>query len=330
MSVYTSLSLAQVQQFADHYGLSVDSITPIQGGIENSNYFVRLSNQRRLKDQQYVLTIFEEINHREAGQLVPVLAHLAVHGIPVANPLTSLDGSVILTLEGKPAQIAPRLPGDHPMQPSVLQVQHMATGLAKLHVALQDYDLQHESAFKQRHGQTWWQQTADALSTTLNTEDSSLLKRVFAEFSTAQADYPQRPWGLIHGDLFRDNTLFIEARLSGVLDFSELSSDELLLDIAICMNDFCSAWPAVALDNIKAHAFIAAYAQVRPLTNDERAILPVYLAMAACRFWLSRLQVAQRNACEGREGEHVLQKNPLEMRDMLKHRLYSPMSFVLA
>ena len=43
--------------------------------------------------------------------------------------------------------------------------------------------------------------------------------------------------------------------------------------------------------------------------------------MAAGRFWMMRLQVAQINATEGRTGDDILQKNPLEMRNMLIERL---------
>lgn len=39
MSVYTPLSLEQVQAFASPYGLEVMDLIPIQGGIENTNYF---------------------------------------------------------------------------------------------------------------------------------------------------------------------------------------------------------------------------------------------------------------------------------------------------
>lgn len=321
MSVYTRLSLSQVQDFSSQYGLQIAGIEPIQGGIENSNYFVQLQDGRQL-----VLTIFEEIDSHEAGLLVPVLSHLAVAGIPVASPLASVDGRQILNLMQKPAQLAPRLAGSHPMQPTLAQVASMGAGLARLHLALLDYDLQRES----NHGQAWWQQTAGHILATLPAQQRDLLQRVFSEFSTAQAAYPQRPCGLIHGDLFRDNTLFEADHLTGVLDFSELSSDELLLDIAICLNDFCSAWPDVVLDEVKAQAFLQAYHQLRPLTADEQQLLAVYLAMAACRFWLSRLQVAQRNASESRGGEHVLEKDPEEMRLMLEQRMDQPFHALLS
>ena len=52
-----------------------------------------------------------------------------------------------------------------------------------------------------------------------------------------------------------------------------------------------------------------AYETVRPLTEDEKSCLELYLAMAAGRFWMMRLQVAQRNAALGRNGEDILQKS---------------------
>ena len=105
------------------------------------------------------------------------------------------------------------------------------------------------------------------------------------------------------------------------LDFYELNQDELLFDIAITLNDFCTDFPELSLNESKAIAFLNAYETVRPLTQDEKACLELYLAMAAGRFWLMRLQVAAKNAAEGRTGADILQKNPDEMRNMLIERL---------
>jgi homoserine kinase type II len=48
MSVYTQLSLTDIQLFATHYGLTVVAYQAIQSGIENSNYFVQTESWPRL------------------------------------------------------------------------------------------------------------------------------------------------------------------------------------------------------------------------------------------------------------------------------------------
>ena len=311
MSVYTTLTLQEVQDFAAPYGLKAADLIPIQGGIQNTNYFMVCEN-----GQQFVLTIFEEMDERGAGELVPVLEHLGKSGLAVPVPLQH-HGKAIHSLKGKPAQIAPRMQGEHPMPASLGQAQAIAAAQAQMHVALRDFPL--ERAAYRDHA--YWRQVSREIKPTLDAADTALLNNLLGLYDALSAMYPDRPKGFIHSDLFRDNTLFEGDALQGILDFYELNKDELLFDIAITLNDFCTDYPAVTLNEEKAVAFLKAYESVRPLTADEKACLELYLAMAAGRFWMMRLQVAQKNAAEGRTGGDILQKNPNEMRNMLIERL---------
>lgn len=310
MSVYTTLTLKEVQDFAAPYGLEVIDLIPIQGGIQNTNYFLVCENQ------QYVLTVFEDMDEQAAGELVPVLQQLGQAGLAVPVPL-SHSGKAIHTLKNKPAQIAPRMMGEHPMPSTVAQAEAIAIAQAKMHVALKDFKL--ERAFVRDHA--YWYNVAQEIKPSLNAADKVLLGKLLGLYEALTAVYPDRPRGFIHSDLFRDNTLFEGDQLKGILDFYELNKDEFLFDIAITLNDFCTNYPEVTLNEEKANAFLKAYETVRPLTADEKSCLELYLAMAAGRFWMMRLQVAQKNAAEGRTGEDILQKNPEEMRNMLIERL---------
>ena len=311
MSVYTTLTLQEVQTFAAPYGLEVVDLIPIQGGIQNTNYFLVGKNAL-----QYVLTVFEEMDEQGAAELVPVLEHLAQQGLAVPVPL-NYAGKAIHSLKDKPAQIAPRMMGEHPMPSTLEQAEAIAIAQAKMHVALQGFPL--ERAEYRNHD--YWLQVAKELKPTLNPADAILLSEVLGLYDALTAVYPNRPKGFIHSDLFRDNTLFNGNQLNGILDFYELNKDEFLFDIAITLNDFCTEYPEVHLNEVKAQAFLAAYETVRPLTDDEKACLEIYLAIAAARFWLMRLQVAQKNTQQGRTGGDILQKNPQEMRNMLIERL---------
>ena len=143
MSVYTPLSLEEVQAFAEPYGLAVIDLIPIQGGIQNTNYF--LVDQSK---KQYVLTVFEELDAEGAGELVPVLDCLGQAGVPVAVPLKH-SGQAIHSIADKPAQIAPRLMGEHPEDASIAQIQAIAQAQAKLHLALRDFPLERD--FNRNH-----------------------------------------------------------------------------------------------------------------------------------------------------------------------------------
>ncbi len=207
--------------------------------------------------------------------------------------------------------------GEHPIPSTVAQAEAIAIAQAKMHVALKDFKL--ERAFVRDHA--YWYNVAQEIKPSLNAADKVLLGKLLGLYEALTAVYPDRPRGFIHSDLFRDNTLFEGDQLKGILDFYELNKDEFLFDIAITLNDFCTNYPEVTLNEEKANAFLKAYETVRPLTEDEKSCLELYLAMAAGRFWMMRLQVAQKNAAEGRTGEDILQKNPEEMRNMLIERL---------
>ena len=311
MSVYTTLSLKEVQAFAVPYGLEVTDLIPIQGGIQNTNYFIVCNN-----GTQFVLTLFEAMDQQAAAELVPVLEHLGGCGLAVPVPLKH-SGTAIHMLKDKPAQIAPRLMGQHPMPATIEQAKAIAIAQAQIHVALQDFPLQRSEYRNHRY----WRNVAQELKPSLDAADQTILNNLLGVYDALTAMYPDRPKGFIHSDLFRDNTLFEGEQLKGILDFYELNQDELLFDIAITLNDFCTEYPAVTLNKDKAQAFLAAYETIRPLTADEKSCLELYLAMAAGRFWMMRLQVAAKNRLEGRTGGDILQKNPQEMRNMLIERL---------
>lgn len=317
MSVYTVLEAAAIQAFLDQYALPpLGSFAPIKGGIENSNYFVTLVDGR-----EFVLTLFEELPAAEAGLLGPLLAHLETCGVPVATPLRNNAGLYLGLLQGKPAQLAPRLPGVHPAAPDAAQCAAMGEALAHLHIALTGYSLARANA----HGAEWWDAVAHRWQQKLPAPERTLLQRILQLYADACANHPNLPAGLIHGDLFRDNTLFVADTVTAVLDFSETSHDHWLLDIAITVNDFCRIWPTTEPDPQRRAAFLAGYERARPLQEGEKAVLPVFLAVAAMRFWLSRLDIGERNRAENRGGEHVLEKDPAEMQ-LLASQLISQLA----
>ena len=87
------------------------------------------------------------------------------------------------------------------------------------------------------------------------------------------------PQGLIHGDVFPDNTLFHNGKLSALIDFEEVCVDSLLMEIGMCINGFC--FINNELDLSLMESFLAAYHQIRPITQDEFGLLHEYIQWAA-------------------------------------------------
>jgi homoserine kinase type II len=120
------------------------------------------------------------------------------------------------------------------------------------------------------------------------------------------------PRGVIHADLFRDNVLFLGERVSGLLDFYFAGVDDLLFDLAVTVNDWCTT-DSGNLDSERGSRLCTAYGLRRPLLASERAAWPTLLRAAALRFWISRLQDHHLP----RSGSLVVRRNPDAYRAIL-------------
>ena len=106
MAVFTPVDLPQAQVLADRLQLGqVSELKGIEGGIENTNYFVTTTHGR------YVLTLFEKLKAHELPFYIDLMTHLARHGIPCPQPIADRANTVIGALNGKPASIFTCVPG---------------------------------------------------------------------------------------------------------------------------------------------------------------------------------------------------------------------------
>ena len=97
------------------------------------------------------------------------------------------------------------------------------------------------------------------------------------------------PMGLLHGDLFLDNTLFKGEQMVAILDFEEGCYDTLLIDIGMTIIGCCYTRQHQLI--LKATSrFLDAYNAVRPLTESEWQHLDnfVHYAALSIAFWRFR------------------------------------------
>ena len=281
MAVYTEVTFEEAAALVDSVGLgALQGLAPCKGGIENTNYFADTAQGR------YVLTVFERLRADELPFYLQLMKHHADHALPVPCPHADASGSLVLELAGKPAAVVDRLPGEHHLAPDAEDCAHVGAMLARLHASARDF----VPAQPNLRGLAWWSETVRVVVPHLSGEQAALMEDELAyqRHLAASSAYASLPRAAIHGDLFRDNVMFVERTLAGVFDFYFAGIDTLLFDIAVALNDWCIDLESGRLDEDRATAFVAAYESERPLETAEVRLMPALMRAAAFRFWLSR------------------------------------------
>ncbi|MDP2607892.1 MULTISPECIES: homoserine kinase [unclassified Oceanobacter] len=323
MSVYTPVPQSTLAVWLEQFELgSLLSLRGIAGGIENTNYFVTTTAG------EFVLTLFEHHAADEVEQFVALANHLGranaagqSSSLPVPAPIANRDGQWLFSLEHKPAILCPRLAGEHVEHPTASHARQAAAGLAQLHLAAADLNVQRPNS----RSLDWWTYMAGTLTHVLNEADMALLRDEIQQQQQIRGDWLALPHGWIHGDLFHDNVLFENTaagpKLGAILDLYNACQDAWIFDLAIAANDWCcdshGNWQYDLLE-----ALLEGYQSVRPFTEAEQALWPMALRGAALRFWLSRILTQQLQSAQltAADGQMAISKDPAEYRDKLCRR----------
>ncbi|MFZ3142733.1 homoserine kinase [Psychrobacter glacincola] len=320
MSVYTQLTNDQFAAFCQRFGITFARAIPITQGIKNSNWFIQTTDDVD-GAHSYVFTLFEERPPEDIEKMAIILNQLDGK-LPVAAPLSLVDSAekcYVIRYDNKAITLVPCLAGLHPQQTTQAMCHEIGAALALLHETLQVLQPSEQYGVPLYP----WSDVRDRESQFMPSDEAKLMSDIWQSYT----DLPLAtlPKGLCHLDMFADNTLWNlsltnsqkgEERLTGLLDFTEVSVEHYVMDIAITINDFCTTWgdaeqgESVNFDRSKMAAFLQGYESKRPLGDDEKRALPVMLAKAAVIFWLLRLNVIHYNRTEGRTGDNIMVKNP--------------------
>ena len=226
----TSEELERLRQRIDPAAESVDA-RPLVGGLDTATYRLSLGHGSATRD--VVVRIYRESAHdpleevnREFAALTAVSSAGVLAPRPIlADPTGSITGEPLIVMSFVPG--APLPPGAGADQ----WTQQMADGLAAVHATPLD---QLPADF--RRGETPGERVARIVGQPPRNLDA-LWDKVAAVLPHAASGVTANPSTLIHGDYWFGNTIWLDGRLSGIIDWDGARIDDPALDVSIARND---------------------------------------------------------------------------------------------
>ncbi|HUB84259.1 MAG TPA: homoserine kinase, partial [Rhizomicrobium sp.] len=260
MAVYTDVSFEDLEALLSNYDIgSPRSFKGIAEGVENSNFHLQTDRGG------YILTLYEKrVSKDDLPFFLGLMEHLATRGIACPQPVRDKSGAQWMTLNGRPAALLTFLDGVSLRKPDVAHCTAAGEALAELHAAGSDFAIVRSNAL----GLSGWKKLAADTKARADTVQAGLTALIETSLDELSGWPHALPAGVIHADLFPDNVLFVDGKISGLIDFYFACNDALAYDIAVMLN---------------------AYRQQRELTSDEVVALPMLARGAALRFLLTRL-----------------------------------------
>ena len=306
MAVYTNISLIELNEFLEFYSIGkADDLVGIRSGIENTNYLVRINNQK------YILTLFEKRTHQDdLPFFFDLMNHLNDSGIKCPQAIKSKNDKYYELLKEKPASFTSFVEGEILNRIEPNHCSELGKSMALFHNASSMLNISRNNQMSFKNFDVLIKKLE---KTNLKSHDISI-ELINNEYHFLNQNISfNLPSGIIHADLFPDNVFFINNSLSGIIDFYFSCNDYYAYEIAICINAWCFEEKSNEFNISKAKKLLSSYNNVRELTISEIDSLPLLCRAAALRFLLTRLIDFYRET----GNSLIVKKDPIEYLNKL-------------
>jgi homoserine kinase type II len=281
MAEWRKLAEADVRAILGDFGVAgYRAHHPIAVGTINTN--VRVETDAG----PLFLRINEGKSLDDVGREAAIVAHAAARGVPTPVPHTTPTGQPFTLWRDHIVSLFPWVAG-RTLERAELTAEHGAqagAALARLHLAGADFADRRAGRYEPHEIDRRLGHIAGLGRPELIPAQAILTAELAALAGERAGDLPM---GVIHGDLFIDNVLYLDDQLAALLDFEQASWGRLTYDLAVTVLAFGFGRDDFRPDVTR--ALIDAYAAVRSPTLPERAAFGAELRFAACRFAVTRI-----------------------------------------
>ena len=286
MAVYTRLGAEEMARIIAAFDVgTLVSAKGIAEGVSNSNWLIETRCTDR--SQRFILTMYEtRLDVADLPFFLELLDHLAAPDCPVPRTIHDGDGATYRLHNGKALALIEFLPGVSVSEPTVDQARAVGAALAQVHLASRTFPGRRDNGM----GREAWGQLLDACGVDgLAAIDPTLSELVARELPLVCAQWPEHlPRSVIHADLFPDNVLMLDDRVTGLIDFYFACFDVTAYDVAVTHAAWCFTSDGRQFLPDLSAALLQGYESLRPLSSDERAALPLLARAASLRFLATR------------------------------------------
>lgn len=287
MAVYTHLGAEELARLIAHYDVGeLVSAKGIAEGVSNSNWLVETTGSAG-SGARFILTLYERrIETCDLPYFLGLLDHLAAKTCPVPRTIHDRAGAAFRIEHGKAAALIEFLPGVSPTRPTAAQARSVGEVLAQMHLAARDFPLTRANAMDFVANAAILDACGPERLKTIHPDLPAMLDHAH---TAAALDLAALPQSQTHTDLFPDNVLMLDDRVTGLIDFYFACTGPMALDLAVTHAAWCFDGENRYRPELGS-ALIAGYEAIRPLDPAERALLPAIAKGACLRFVASRAE----------------------------------------
>jgi len=284
MAVYTKLNKFEIEEIISFYDLdNLNSFDPIEEGIENTNYVINVDNKK------YILTIFEKrVKEQDLPFFCDLILSLNKSGFKCPRPLLNKDNTPISSFRNKKLTILTFIEGKSKENLTTSDCRLIGVETGILHNLTSKFKIKRENALSINN----WRKMFENVKDNCVKIHKDLPSLINDNLRDIEKNWPSKlPHGIIHADLFKDNIIFLDNKVNGIIDFTFSCNDFYAFEIAICFNALCfdGVKNNLSFNVTKAKNFIEGYNSQRKLSDKEKNYIKVLSQGAALRFLLTRV-----------------------------------------